>query len=76
MRNEVLDAYWALFSENVKCALPFYSRDFEERKKKKEHLQGKRCEQSFCEYISAGHRYGSNSDKYFYRILLTSTTFC
>ena len=46
MRNEVLDAYWALFSENVKCALPFYSRDFKERKKKKEHLQGKRCEQN------------------------------
>lgn len=76
MRNEVLGAYWALFSEYVKCVLPFYSRDLEEGKLKKGHLQGKRCEQSFCEYISAGHRYGSNSDKYFYRILLTSTTFC
>ena len=41
MRNEVLDAYWALFSENVKCALPFYSRDFKERKKKKSICRGK-----------------------------------
>lgn len=33
MRNQVLGTYWALFSEDVKCALPFYSRDLEEKKK-------------------------------------------
>ena len=33
MRNEVLGTYWALFSEDVKGALPFYSRDLEGKKR-------------------------------------------
>lgn len=50
----MLSPYWSFFSEDIKCALPFYPRDLEE-KKKKEHLKEKRPEQCFCEYLSAEH---------------------